>query len=229
MVEKTVAHDFVEVTYTGTLNNGVVFDTTSEEVAHQAGLPHHHGSVQPAIVCIGEQQLLPGLDKDLENKEIGKEYTVILPPESAFGKRDIKNIRIIPMNTFREHEVQPRPGLQVDVDGERGFVTSIAGGRVVVNFNHPLAGKEVTYTYIIQRKITDVSEKISSFVSRSLGFPADQFKVNINGEKGVVELPLHLPAQFTDVLSKKLTEITGIQKFEFQFKKEERQSEKPVH
>lgn len=223
MTEKLRPHDFVELDYTGKLHDGVVFDTTDEQVAHQAGLPHHHGSLQPTVVCIGEHQLLPGLDKDLEGKEIGKEYTVILSPELAFGKRDIKNIRIIPMNTFREHEVQPRPGLQVDVDGERGIVTSIAGGRVVVNFNHPLAGKEITYTYTIRRKITDVSEKIKAFISGSMNLPQNQIEVSVAEEKASVQLPLQLPTEFNDLLSKKLVDLTGVKRVEFVLSKKEKQ------
>lgn len=218
MIEKLQHHDFVELEYTGKLSDGVIFDTTSEEVAHRAGLSHQHGSLQPAVICIGEGQLLPGLDKDLEEKEIGKEYTIVLPPELAFGKRDIKNIRIIPLNTFKEHNVQPRPGLQVDVDGERGIITSIAGGRVVVNFNHPLAGKEITYTYTIKRKIIDVSEKISYFLARSLGFPVSQIQTKVEAEKASVEMPLQLPVQFTDAISKKLAEIVSIKTVEFAVK-----------
>jgi len=84
MAEKVQYHDFVEVNYTGKLADGTVFDTTVEAVAHNAGLPHQHGGVKPAIVCVGEKQLLPSLDADLVDKEVGKEYTTILPPESAF-------------------------------------------------------------------------------------------------------------------------------------------------
>src|SRR3989344_439279 len=219
MAEKIAHHDFVELDYTGKLADGMIFDTTNEEVAHQAGLPHHHGTLHPAIVCVGERQLLPGLDQDLEGKETGKEYTIVLPPEHAFGKRDIKNVRIIPMGTFREHEVQPRPGLQVDVDGERGVVTSIAGGRVVVNFNHPLSGKEITYTYTIRRKVNDVSEKIRSFLTGSLNIPADQMHVKVEGEKSSVEIPVQFPTELTDLLSQKLVELTGIKTIEFVFKK----------
>ncbi len=220
MTEKQVLqfHDFCEIEYTGKLPDEVIFDTTSEEAAHQAGLPHHHGSLRPVIVCIGERQLLPGLDKDLEGKEIGKEYTIVLPPELAFGKRDIKNMRMIPMNTFKEHDVQPRPGLQVDVDGERGIVTSIAGGRVIVNFNHPLAGKEVTYTYTIKRKITDVKEKVLSYISGMVELPADKLEVSIQDEKVVVTLPVTLPQQLTDLLAKKLSEIKAAEKVEFVLK-----------
>ncbi len=218
MTEKLQRHDFVELEYTGKLTNGTIFDTTNEQVAHNSNLPHHHGSLHSPIVCVGERQVLLGLDQDLEGKEVGKEYTVVLPPELAFGKRDIKNLRIIPMGTFKEHKVQPQPGLQVDVDGERGIVTSIAGGRVVVNFNNPLAGKEIVYTYTVKRKITDAGEKIKAFISSMLGQPSDTVSVAVHDEKAVVTLPLQMPQQFTDMLGKKLTEINVVKAVEFVIK-----------
>lgn len=218
MTEKLQQHDFVELDYTGKLTDGAIFDTTNEQVAHLSNLPHQHGSLHSPIVCIGEHQVLPGLDKDLEGKEVGQEYTVVLPPELAFGKRDIKNLRIIPMGTFKEHKVQPQPGLQVDVDGERGIVTSIAGGRVVVNFNNPLAGKEIIYNYTVKRKITDTTEKIKSFISSMLGQPQDNVSVAMQGEKAVVTLPMQPPQQFTDMLGKKLTELNVVKTVEFVIK-----------
>ena len=183
MAEKLQVHDFVEMDYTGKIANGAVFDTTDEKIAHQAGLPHQHGAIQSAVICIGEKQLLPGLDNELVGKEVGQEYTVVLPPEQAFGKRDVKHVRMIPLGTFKEHQVQPQPGLQVDVDGERGFVTRIAGGRVIVNFNHPLAGKEVTYTFKVRRKVTDLPEQIRSFLHSSLRIPTEQMNVVVDEGK----------------------------------------------
>src|SRR3989338_7729800 len=218
MAEKVQHHDFVEVNYTGKLADGTVFDTTVEAVAHNAGLPHQHGGGKPAIVCVGEKQLLPSLDADLVDKEVGKEYTTILPPESAFGKRDIKKMRIVPMSTFKEQKVNPQPGLQVDIDGELGVITRIAGGRVIVNFNHPLAGKEVTYTFKVRRKVTDLPEQIRSFLHSSLRIPTEQMNVVVDEGKVSVELPLQLPAQLTEMLGQKLVEITPVKSVDFLLK-----------
>lgn len=218
MTEKLQRHDFVELDYTGKLADGAIFDTTNEQVAHQSNLPHHHGSLHSPIVCIGERQVLSGLDNDLEGKEVGREYIVVLQPEQAFGKRDVKNLRIIPMGIFKEHKVQPQPGLQVDVDGERGIVTSIAGGRVVVNFNNPLAGKVITYNYTVKRKITDTTEKIKSFISSTVGIPQDNISVTIHAGNTVVTLPMQLPQQLMDMLGKKLTELNVVNSVEFVMK-----------
>ncbi len=200
-------HDFVEIDYTGRLKDGKVFDTTSEAVAKGHDLPGEGHAFAPVAICVGERQIIPGLDEQLPGKEVGKEYTVTLPPEKAFGKKDIKKLRMIPFSTFREHKMSPEPGLQVDVDGERGIVLSVSGGRVIVNFNHPLAGKEVEYRFIIRRKITQPEEQIQAYLHAILSIPASEIKVELADGTARVSLPARLPAEITGIFSKKILEL----------------------
>lgn len=221
MSEKIQLHDFVEINYTGRLADGTVFDTTSEKVAKEHHLHSPRQKYRPAVICVGERQLLPGLDAQLVDKELGKEYTVTLAPEQAFGKRDIKQVKIIPMDMFRQHKVQPHPGLQVDVDGEIGLVARVSGGRVMVNFNHPLAGKEVLYTYKILRKVTDQKEKVTAFLSAILRLPAEAMKIEVEDNAATVTIPGELPVQISTILAQKLVQLTGLK--DILFKKEETQ------
>ncbi len=201
-MDETVQHgDFIELSYTGSLADGSTFDSTEK-----------------SIICIGQQQLLPGLDNALAGKELGKEFKITLKPEEAFGKRDIKKLRIIPMSTFREHKMDPHPGLQVDVDGEIGIVTSISGGRVIVNFNHPLAGKEVSYTVKVIRKVSDTVEQINAFLHATLRLPAEQVAITVEEQKATVLLPMELPVQFTDAVGKKIAELTKLESVTFHTK-----------
>lgn len=210
MTEKVKEKDFVKVDYTGKLNDGSVFDTTDEKVAKENNLFSENRKYSPVTVCIGEKQILPGLDEQLDGKEIGKEYTVTLPAEKAFGKRDIKKLKIVPMSTFREHKIAPQPGLQVDMDGEMGLITRVSGGRIIVNFNHPLAGKEITYQFKINEKITDMKEKLVSFLSSTLRLPEDKMEVEVKEDKATVTLPMEFPLQITSILAQKLMELTGL-------------------
>lgn len=223
MADVVVVHDFIEVDYTGTLADGTIFDTTLERVAHT--IPgHNHGAVfKAAVVCVGEKQLLPGLDEAFVGKEVGKEYTVHLSTEKAFGKRDIKKVRLIPMSTFKEHKVAPQVGLSLDVDGERGVVSRVAGGRVLVNFNHPLAGVDVVYTFTIKRKIVEPSEQIVSFLSAMMQLKKDAFKVSVADGKASVDVPFTLPAPFLSALSEKLCTLTKLSEVSFVTKEEKQQ------
>ena len=94
------------------------------------------------------------------------------------------------------------------------------GGRVVVNFNHPLSGKEVVYTFKIRRKIDDAAEQITSFLSMSFKIPEKQMKVQVQNGKATVELPVNLPPPLTDALMKKLAELTGVKEIEFRVRQE---------
>ncbi len=219
MVETVQKHDFIQLSYTGRLADGTVFDTTDKAVALKNNLPTDGIIFTAQVICIGERQVLPGLEEDLLGKEVGKSYQITLPPEKAFGKRDIKRLKVIPMSEFKEHQVPPRPGLQVEVDGERGIITSLSGGRIVVNFNHPLAGQEVSYEFKILRKVDDTQEKVKSFISYMLHLPEDKLTVAVTANSCEVALPAQIPAVITSLLTKKLIEVTGLK--EFTFKKTE--------
>ncbi|MBS3165712.1 peptidylprolyl isomerase [Candidatus Woesearchaeota archaeon] len=215
MAEKIQKHDFVELDYTGKLTDGTVFDTTQKSVSESSGLHAHDKVFAPAVVCIGERQLLPGLDDALVDKEMGKEYSVTLPPEKTFGKKDIKKMKIVPMNAFKEHKVQPHPGLQIDMDGERGVITQISGGRVIVNFNNPLAGREIVYDFKVNKKITDQKEQAIIYLHNSFGIPKDKVNVEIKEQKATVELPFEFPAQILELLSKKMIDLVKLKEVKF--------------
>ncbi|MDP3734633.1 MAG: peptidylprolyl isomerase [Nanoarchaeota archaeon] len=228
MTTKIKNSDFIELDYTGTLADGVVFDTTHEAVAKEHHLFSKKKEYHPAIICVGEKQLLPGLDAQLEGRDVGESFTVSLAADQAFGKRDITKMKIVPVSTFKEHNVQPQPGLQVDMDGERGIITRISGGRIIVNFNHPLAGKEVTYTVKIHRKVTENTEKITAFLASMFGMPKDSITVTVANEKAKVVLPVELPAQIVAVIGDKLKLVTGLKEIVIEKASSTKESKKEV-
>ena len=144
-MEPIKKHDFVEIEYTGKLKeDNIIFDTTDEKTAKENNL-HSNTDYGPVIICVGEEQILKGLDKNIEGKEIGKEYNVDIKPEDAFGSKNAKLIQLIPTSKFKQQKIQPMPGMQLNIDGVVGTVKTVSGGRTLVDFNHPLAGKELLY------------------------------------------------------------------------------------
>ena len=207
MADKIAYHDFIELNYTGKLKDGTVFDTTIEKVAKENHFFSEKSKYGPVTICIGEKQILPGLDQALINLEIGNKSELKLSPENAFGKKEIKNLKIVPMRVFQEHQLKPYPGLQIDVDGMMGIVNRVSGGRVIVNFNHPLAGMEIVYEVEILRKITDAKEKLKAYLQATLRIPEDKIKVESHDDYLEAELPANFPAQISEILSRKLAEI----------------------
>ncbi len=186
--------DFIEVDYTGRLaTNGAVFDTTSEELAKKEGIANPRMAYGRVTICIGEGHLIKGLDAHLEGKETGKEYAVDIPAEQAFGKKSARLVELIPITKFKAQGVTPRQGLAVNVDGKYGEVKRAAGGRVLVDFNHPLAGQDVNYTVNIHRKVDDPAEQVKAVLAIRLNMhdidvDVQDGKATIHGE-GLGKLP----------------------------------------
>ncbi|MDP7244089.1 MAG: peptidylprolyl isomerase [Flavobacteriales bacterium] len=219
-MEQIKKHDFVEIEYTGKLKEeNIVFDTTDEKIAKENKLHNH--DYCPVIICIGEQQILKGIDKNIEGKEIGKEYDFEIKPEDAFGKKDAKLIQLIPTSKFKQQKIQPMPGMQLNIDGVVGTVKIASGGRTLVDFNHPLAGKELSYKIKINKKITDDKEKLKGYLKLSLG--TKDFETEINNSNAKISLKNEIPEEVKEKLSKKITElIPNIKKAEFIVTKNEK-------
>ncbi|MBT4135810.1 peptidylprolyl isomerase [archaeon] len=194
-------NDFIEIDFTGKSNNEI-FDTTRKEDAKEMGLD---ADVKPSIVSIGNQMLLKGLDEELEGKEIGKSYTIALTPDRAFGKRNPKLIRLIPLRVFREKNINPYPGMVVQLDNNMARILSASGGRITVDFNNQLAGKDVEYEIKVNRKVTDNKEKVNALLDF---FLQQRFEYEIKDKKVIFKEPKIKP--FLDLFQQKFKDMTGL-------------------
>ena len=108
----------------------------------------------PARFLLGDGSLLPGFEEVLEGLVAGSEARFLVPPEKAFGQHNPQNVQLIKRSLFDQGELQP--GLVISFqngDGELpGVVQSLTEEEVMVDFNHPLAGKSIVFTV----KIIDV-------------------------------------------------------------------------
>lgn len=200
-------HDFVEVEYTGKLKeSGDIFDTTNRDTAKEANILSEDIDYKPVIICVGEAQILPGLDEFIEGKEPGT-FTIELPAEKAFGKKNAKLIQMIPANKFKSQDIQPVPGLRLNIDGNVGIVRSVTGGRVIVDFNHPLSGRDVVYEIKITRIVEDKKEQLQSLMKSLLGLKSVEIEIKEN--KASIKVPA-LPDEILNELKKKLTELTKV-------------------
>ncbi len=141
MVEKG---DFILVEVEGKDETGRVFDSTKGEIAKQL-----HGQERPLLVIYGMDKLILGLHKALSNMKKGEEKSIKISPKEAFGDRKKELVRIMSLSEFAKHNVEPKPGLVIHVDTDTGRlygnIKSVNAGRVMVDFNHPIAGQNVSY------------------------------------------------------------------------------------
>ena len=183
--------NFVEIAYTGKLKeDGLVFDTTHADIAKEANIHDEQTSYGPVIICVGERQIVEGVDDALVGREAGN-FERDIAPEKAFGRKDPSQIQMIPTQKFAQQKVKPFPGLQLNVDGRRGTVKIVTGGRILVDFNHPLAGKAVHYEISVKRIVHGTQEQVEA-VLKMFRLPGE---VAIEEKKATITLPQALPEQ----------------------------------
>jgi len=195
--------DFVEIEYTGRIKGGEIFDTNIKSDAEKINLDVE---TKPLIICLGQRMILPALDDFLIGKDIG-EYKISLAPEQAFGKRNKELVKTVPIGVFKNQSQNPSPGMVFHFDGLIGKITSVSGGRVIIDFNNPLAGKEVEYTLKVKREITDTNEKIKAFL---FYYARKEFNFSFGNGKVTVECSKHEQKALSS-LKNKLKEIFSLE------------------
>ncbi len=223
MVEKG---KLVKVSYDGYVDDKL-FDTTNEEKAKEAGIYNPKIVYGPVAIFAGEGQILPGLDEVILEMNVGEEREVILPPEKAFGKRDPSKIKIIPLSEFKKRGLTPFKGMVITVDGLTGRVVSINSGRVLVDFNHELAGKEVKYRIKIEEIIENKEDIIKEIVK--MAAPRVVSTVKIEDNTVIIEIPPldpRIKLAIVQEIFKRFDDIDEVKFIEtFKKKKEEKKEE----
>lgn len=189
--------DFIKISYTGRLKNGVVFDTTDENIAKKADIFDEKAKYEPHLILVGSGYAVKGLEADLIGKNIEHRGSVDVPPEKGFGERNPALIETFSVTKFKE---RPRPGMQVSIDGKNGVVETVIGRRARVDFNHPLAGKTVVYDYTIEEGIKGTKAKIEGLIDL---YARADLDVEIQGDVATVIVPYALSFDQRWLMSKR--------------------------
>jgi FKBP-type peptidyl-prolyl cis-trans isomerase 2 len=199
-MDKLKDGEFIKIIYTGRIAaTGKVFDTTSAEKAKEAGITEEHRNYAPVLVVFGKGHVVKGLEEALKGMDIGEQKSVEIAPENAFGIRDPNLVRILPLSEFRKRELDPFPGMLLDLDGVKGVVKSVSGGRVMVDLNHPLAGERLIYDVKIEGKLTETNPRIQAILD-SFNLTASSFK--LEGEALQVVFPPSVKKDVDFIVSK---------------------------
>lgn len=212
--KKTRKKDFVEIKYTGYVD-GKVFDSNIREDLESLS---KEAKPEKTLICIGENMVVPGLDKALENKELGVEYKIDVPYSEGFGKRHGELVKTIPLKVFTQQKINPYPGASLLLDNQLVRIITISGARVLTDFNNPLAGKNLSYKFIISRFVSDLKEKSETLFRFFLRFNP---KFEIEGNKIIVIGPKPLE-NYILLQKNKFKELLGV---DLEFKVEEKSEE----
>lgn len=190
--------DFVRVNFTGKVKDTEeVFDTTYDEVAQEVGLFDENKTYKPIPIVVGGNHLLPAIEEAIIGLEEGETKHVEVDADNAFGPRDPKMVQLIPMKEFKRQGMTPFPGMKIQSEGNTGKILTVNGGRVKVDFNHELAGKDLVYDVEVTEIIADEEEKIKSMIELHYSNPnMDIEKTEIDIVDGVANIKLDEMAKF---------------------------------
>jgi peptidylprolyl isomerase len=136
MTTKTVKKgDVVSIEYTGTLETGEVFDSSKGR--------------EPLEFEVGSGSVIKGFDNGVLDMKIGDEKEIKINPDEGYGQRSEAYVKDLPRKSVPE-SLELKKGMILIFKREDGLrmpatVNEIKPDTVKVDFNHPLAGKKLTF------------------------------------------------------------------------------------
>ncbi len=215
--------DYVLLEYTVVdKDDNKVVETTIEDKAKEAGIYRPDEVYEPRLIIIGETRLFEPLEQAIMNSNEGQEVTVEVSPDKAFGQRDASKVRVISIREFYRYGKLPRVGDIVEINNQQARVVSITGGRVTLDFNHPLAGKTLIVTAKVVKKLETTEDKIRYLIRQYIP-RIDPGKINVelsqDGSVVTIKLPVEtlfmenigtIRARIADDIGNRFTNINKV-------------------
>lgn len=127
--------DTVKIHYTGTLDDGTQFDSSSGR--------------DPLEFEIGSGQVIPGFDKAVEGMSVGESKSVRIEPADAYGRHHDQLVQTVSRDALPEN-IAPEIGMRLQSQNPDGqvielTVTEVTDDTITVDANHPLAGQALNF------------------------------------------------------------------------------------
>lgn len=127
--------DTVKIHYTGRLQDGTVFDTSSDR--------------EPLQFNIGSGQVIPGFEEAVTGMTVGEKKTTLIPCDKAYGERNPSMLMVVD----RKHvpaDINPEVGLRLQVGSPSGELLAVTiievnDENITLDANPPLAGEDLTF------------------------------------------------------------------------------------
>jgi FKBP-type peptidyl-prolyl cis-trans isomerase SlyD len=109
---------------------------------------------EPLTYLHGEGQIVPGLESALEGLAVGDQKQVVVAPGDGYGEHDPRGVQEVPRSAFPA-EFDPQPGMELTAEGPDGepvpfAVREVGLETVVIDLNHPLAGKTLHFDVTVR-------------------------------------------------------------------------------
>jgi len=192
--------DFILMDYVARVSEtGEVFDTTMEEAAKHGGLYKEGGIYEPTLVVVGEEWVLKALDDSLVGLDLEITSKIEIPPEKAFGNRDPEKLKRYSLRRLTSQGITPKVGMRLEVDRRLATVRTMGAGRVLLDFNPPLAGKTLVYEVTVRKRIGKVKEKIKALIHRRIP-QVDISKFSLETERNQITVSIPEEAFYVEGL-----------------------------
>jgi len=116
------------------------------------------------------------------------------------------------LQEFRKRQVIPFPGMTVNIDNLIGVVRTVSGGRVIVDFNHPLAGRKLEYEVKIIEQVAKKEEQ-AEVITDFYGLRECEFEFLKTEAK--ITTKVHVPEQLQNVIEALMKKHLNIEKVDF--------------
>ncbi len=128
--------DTVRIHYTGTLDDGTQFDSSSGREALEFAL--------------GSGQVIPGFDSAVSGMAVGETRNVTIEPDDAYGQRHEQLVQTVPRDALPD-DIDPAVGMHLQSQSPDGevmnlFVTEVGDEMITLDANHPLAGQALNFS-----------------------------------------------------------------------------------
>ena len=125
----------VRIHYTGTLEDGSVFDSSEGR--------------DPLEFQLGSGSIIPGLDRAIDGMSVGEQKTVTIPSAEAYGEYQPQARQDVPRDQIPDN-IPLDPGTMLQMQTPEGsaipvVVAEVTEESVTLDANHPLAGKDLTF------------------------------------------------------------------------------------
>jgi len=147
----------VKLNYKGTFDDGSEFDSSEGR--------------EPLEFMFGQGMIIPGLEKELEGLKAGDTKQVKVSSDEAYGDPDPNKVEEVPKEQFPE-DIELKEGLQLAAEGPQGAipvtVVEVGETSAKVDFNHPLAGKDLNFDIEIVEVREPTEEELAEEENRSM-------------------------------------------------------------
>jgi FKBP-type peptidyl-prolyl cis-trans isomerase 2 len=134
-MKKVKEGDKVKVNYTVTLDNNTIIEKTAE--------------TKPLEFKLNTGQIIPGFEQAVIGMSPGESKSVKIPPEEAYGEYREELVMKVPRKDLPE-DLDPQVGQQLKLESDKHqpfivMVTGTSDSEVIMDANHPLAGKNLNF------------------------------------------------------------------------------------